>query len=97
MTDALSDIMPVAVRANRVTRQRQTLILRRTVRGTFTTYDVRFPDGTVKHDVNLDRVLRGGRYPADYWCTVHGADSAVGVWVDYPYGRPLRADGSPDR
>ncbi len=79
----------VAVKATSVTRQRRTLILRRSIPFSHNVYDVRFADGTVRHEVNLDAVLQGGRYPADYWSTQHGADRAVGMWVDYPYGRPL--------
>ncbi|MEG9247818.1 hypothetical protein V6S67_06960 [Arthrobacter sp. Soc17.1.1.1] len=87
----------VAVRATEVTKQRRTLILRRSVPWSHNAYDVRYADGTVRHDVNLNAELKGGRYPADFWTTERGARAAIGVWVDYPYGRPLRADGSPDR
>ncbi len=83
--------MPVAVRAIRVTKPHRTLILRRTKLRSFITFDVRYADGTVQPDVDLDAVLKGGSYPADYWTTRHGARAAVGEWVDYPYGRPLRA------
>ncbi len=79
----------VAVKATRVTRQRRTLILRRSVAQPHIVYATRSADGTVRNDVDLNAVLQGGRYPADFWTTRHGADRAVGTWVDYPYGRPL--------
>ncbi|PPB50154.1 hypothetical protein C4K88_05680 [Arthrobacter pityocampae] len=87
----------VAVRATRVTEEHRTLILRRIVPRTYLAFDVRYADGTVRHDVNLDAELKGARYPADLQATERGARAAIGVWADYPYGRPLRADGSPDR
>jgi hypothetical protein len=87
----------VAVKATEVTRQHRTLILRRTVPRTYIAFDVRYADGTVRRDVHLDAELKGARYPADRQATERGARAAVGRWVDYPYGRPLRADGSPDR
>jgi hypothetical protein len=57
-------------------------------------YDARFAGGHEEHDVDLNAVLQGARFPADYWCTLKGAKDAcppvgIGPWVDYPYGRPL--------
>ena len=49
----------------------------------------------VQNNVNLDSVLNGARFPADYHSVKRGAeavagDGVPGEWVDYPYGRPLR-------
>jgi hypothetical protein len=83
--------MPIAVRATVVTRKRRSLIFGRT----YISYDVRFKDGKLQQDVNLDAALQGARYPADYRAVKDGAtavagDGVPGEWVDYPYGRPLR-------
>ena len=83
--------LPVAVRVTLVTRKRRSLIFGRR----YYSYDVRFKDGEIQQDVNLDAVLQGARFPADYRAVKHGAmavagDGAPGKWVDYPYGRPLR-------
>jgi hypothetical protein len=53
-------------------------------------YDVRFADGREEHGVDLNAVLQGARFPADYWSTLDGANHAcpeegTGPWVDYPY------------
>jgi hypothetical protein len=87
----MGETLPVHVRATIVTRKRPSLIFGRT----YYSYDVRFQDGKVEQDVNLDAVLQGARYPADYHTVKEGAqavagDGAPGEWVDYPYGRPLR-------
>jgi hypothetical protein len=86
----VGETLPVAVRATVVTRKRRSLIFGRT----YLSYDVRFKDGEIQKDVNLDAVLQGARFPADYRTVKHGAmavagDGAPGEWVDYPYGRPL--------
>ena len=90
----MSDIMPVHVRATWVAREGRSLILRRPRLRRGIVYDVRFADGTVHHEVHLSTVLQGARFPADYSAVVRGAeavagDGTPGVWVDYPYGRPL--------
>ncbi|TFC45994.1 MULTISPECIES: hypothetical protein [Cryobacterium] len=87
----MGETLPVAVRATVVTRKRRSLIFGRT----HLSYDVRFKDGKVQQDVNIDAVLQGARFPADYHTVVDGAkavagDGVPGEWVDYPYGRPLR-------
>ena len=89
---SVPEVLPVAVRATKVTWQHRNLILRRAVRRTHVVFDVRYADGTVQTEVDLDTVLQGSRYPADYWTTEHGARAVVGEWVDYPYGQPLRDD-----
>ncbi|MBP3036561.1 hypothetical protein J2M53_09890 [Arthrobacter sp. zg-ZUI100] len=83
--------LPVHIRATKYAKPRRLLILG----GPHYTFDVRYQDGEIQHDVNLDAVLDGVRYPADYWSTMRGAvavagDGAPGQWADYPYGRPLR-------
>lgn len=82
--------LPVHVRATRVTRKRPSFFFGKR----YFTYDVRFKDGAVQCDVNLDAVLQGSRFPADYHSVKQGAqavagDGVPGEWVDYPYGRPL--------
>ena len=87
----MGETLPGQVRATVVTRKRRSLIFGRT----HYSYDVRFNDGKVQHDVNLDAVLQGARYPADYHTVKDGAKAVAGhgipgEWVDYPYGRPVR-------
>ena len=82
--------LPVQVRATKVTRKRPSLVFGKT----YYSYDVQFQDGRVQNDVNLDDVLQGARYPADYQTVKNGAqavagDGTPGTWVDYPYGRPV--------
>lgn len=82
--------LPMHVRATRVTRKRPSLFLGK---GYFT-YDVRFESGEVQSNVDLNKVLQGSRFPADYHSVLKGAqavagDGVPGQWVDYPYGRPL--------
>lgn len=86
----MSTTLPGHVRATRPTRKRPSLVLGKG----FYTYDVRFSGGEVHIDVNLDAVLQGSRFPADYHSVKQGAqavagDGVPGKWVDYPYGRPL--------
>lgn len=82
--------MPVAIRATRTWKTRRWLKTRyRSIQ-----YDARFADGREEHDVNLDAILQGARFPADYRSTLEGArracpEEGAGLWVDYPYGRPL--------
>lgn len=88
----MTKTLPIHVRATKVTRKHHSLIFGKT----YFSYDVRFRDGKVQRDVNLDAVLQGARYPADFHPVKEGAqavagDGAPGEWVDYPYGRPLRA------
>jgi hypothetical protein len=57
-------------------------------------YDARFEDGHVERGVDVDKVLQGARFPADYWVTRKGADAAcpeigTGTWVAYATGAPL--------
>ena len=83
------DELPMYVRATRVTRRHLSLVFGRT----YFSYDVRFGDGRVQENVNLDDMLQGARYPADYHAVKNGAqnvagDGVPGPWVDYPYGRP---------
>lgn len=83
--------LPVHVRATKVARKRRSLIFGRT----YFSYDVRFRDAEVQNNVNLDSVLNGARFPADYHSVVRGAEAVAGdgipgEWVDHPYGRPLR-------
>lgn len=86
----MSSQLPIAIRATAHWKTRRWLKTRYlSIR-----YDARFADGREECDVNLDAVLQGSRYPADYWSTKNGADHAcpkegTGAWVDYPYGRPL--------
>lgn len=86
----MSSQMPVAIRATASWKIRRRLKSRyRSIR-----YDARFADGREEHGVDLNGVLQGARFPADYWSTVNGADHACpeegsGAGVDYPYGRPL--------
>lgn len=82
--------LPVHVRATRVTRKRPSFFFGR---GYFT-YDVRYENGDVHSNVDLNKVLHGSRFPADYHAALNGAravagDGSPGQWVDYPYGRPL--------
>ncbi|MET0714915.1 MAG: hypothetical protein ABWY57_08370 [Mycetocola sp.] len=86
----MSSEMPIAIRATASWKTRRWL---RTRYGSMQ-YDARFADGREERGVNLNSTLQGARYPADYWSTVNGADSAcpeegAGPWVDYPGGRPL--------
>lgn len=61
--------MPIAIRATAYWKTRRWLRSRYlSIR-----YDARFADGREEHDVNLDAVLQGSRYPADYWSTKNGA------------------------
>lgn len=83
--------LPVAVRASSSWKQRPRWPRRRY--RSFN-WDVRFADGREEADVNIDKVLQGARFPADYWCVRKGAEGecpeeGIGPWVDYPYGRPL--------
>ncbi|SCB92726.1 hypothetical protein GA0061083_1590 [Pseudarthrobacter enclensis] len=86
----MSSEIPVAIRASASWRRRRWLKSRyRSI-----SYDARFADWREEYGVNLDSVLQGARFPADYWATRQGARSAcpeegTGLWVDYPYGRPL--------
>jgi hypothetical protein len=87
----MTKTLPIHVRATRANRKRSFLIFG----GAYFIYDVRFRDGEVHHNVNLNDVLDGARFPADYHTVVRGAESVAGEgvpgeWVDYPYGRPLR-------
>ena len=86
----MSSQMPIAIRATAHWKTRRWL----KSRYLSTRYDARFADGREEYDVNLDAVLQGSRYPADYRSTKNGADHAcpeegTGAWVDYPYGRLL--------
>lgn len=82
--------MPTAIRATAYWKTRRWLRSRHlSIR-----YDARFADGREEYDVDLDAVLQGSRYPADYRSTKNGARAAcpeegTGAWVDYPYGQPL--------
>lgn len=82
--------MPVAIRAVASWERRRWLKSRyRSMR-----YDARFADGREEYGVDLNAVLKGARFPADYWSIRNGArrvcpESGTGSWVDYPYGRPL--------
>jgi hypothetical protein len=84
--------LPVHVRATRVTRKRPALLFGKR----YFSYDVRFEGGDIQTGVDLNAVLQGARYPADYHSAKRGAqavagdDGVPGQWVDYPYGRPLR-------
>ena len=86
----MSSQMPIAIRATAYWKTRSWLkSLYLSIR-----YDARFADGREEHGVDLDAVLQGARFPADYWSTKYGARDAcpeegAGAWVDYPYGRPL--------
>ena len=55
--------LQVHVRATRFMKPRRLLILG----GPYYIFDVRFRDGEIQHDVDLDAALNGGKYPADYW------------------------------
>lgn len=83
--------LPIYVRAYEVYRERR---WRKGFR-LYRAYDVRFRDGEIQYDVDLDTVLQGARYPADFHCARDGAIAVAGevgvpgLWVDYPYGRPL--------
>jgi hypothetical protein len=85
-----AQLTPVAVRATATWKTRRWLKSRyRSIR-----YDVRFADGREEHGVDLNAVLQGARFPADYRSTRDGAahvcpEEGTGPWVDYPYGRPL--------
>lgn len=86
----MAGVLPMYVRATKVARKRPSLIFGKT----YYSYDVRFKDGRVQEDVNLDDVLEGARFPADYHTVRNGAravagDGVPGPWVDYPYGRPV--------
>lgn len=86
--------LPTRVRATRVTRKRPSLFFGR---GYFT-YDVRFDSGEVQSNVDLNKVLQGSRFPAEYRAVMNGAramagNGVPGQWVDYPYGRPV-GDGA---
>ena len=63
--------LPVHVRATRVTRKRRSLFFGK---GYFTE-DARFRAGEVQYDVNLDAVLSGARFPADYRSVKRGAQA----------------------
>ncbi|UIK88037.1 hypothetical protein [Arthrobacter polaris] len=83
--------LPICVRATRVTRKRASIFFGK---GYFQ-YDVKFEGGEVQNDVNLDAVLQGARFPADFHSVMQGAravagEGVPGQWVDYPYGRPVR-------
>ncbi len=85
----MSSDMPVAIRATASWERRWLRTRYRSIR-----YDVRFADGREEQSVDVNAVLQGARYPADYWSTLNGAELAcpedgTGQWVDYPYGRPL--------
>lgn len=86
----MSSQMPVAIRAAASWKRRRWLKSRyRSIR-----YDARFADGREEQGVDLNAVLQGARFPADYWSTRNGVDLAcpeegTGLWVDYPYGRPV--------
>lgn len=85
--------MPIAVQA---TAQQGIRRLTR-IRYRYFSYALRFADGREVHGLGwaeADKLLQGYRYPADASCTRHGAERhcpafGAGVWVDYPYGRPL--------
>ena len=88
----MGNAMPVHVRARWIPRKRRSLLFG----AAYLSYDVRFANGEVELDVNIDDVLQGARYPADYHATISGAKAVAGrggpgEWVDYPYGRPLPA------
>jgi hypothetical protein len=85
----LNPALPMAVRAT--AELRRTLIGRK--RRIFR-YDARFADGRVAHDVRIDQVLQGRRFPADAWATRGAAEATCpetgpGDWVEYPTGRRL--------
>ena len=82
--------MPVHVRARWIPRKRRSLFFG----AAYLSYDVRFANGEVQLDVDIDDVLQGARYPADFHATISGAKAVAGrgvpgEWVEYPYGRPL--------
>ncbi len=57
-------------------------------------FDVCDAQGHVSGHVNLDTLLSGRKYPADYWATRSAAEEAcpevgTGAWVSYPSGMPL--------
>lgn len=82
--------MPVAIRAAASWKRRRWLkSLYRSIQ-----YDARFADGREEHGVDLNVVLQGACFPADYWSMRNGArrvcpEEGTGLWVDYPYGRSL--------
>lgn len=82
--------MPTAIRATATWKTRRWLRSRyRSIH-----YDARFADGREEYGVDLNAVLQGARFPADYRSTRDGADRAcpeegAGAWVDYPFGWPL--------
>lgn len=86
----MNNTLPAHLRATRVVRKRRSLLFGKS----YFTYDVRLRDGEIQSNVNPNKVLKGARYPADYWTAMNGAeavagDGVPGDWVDYPYGRPL--------
>jgi hypothetical protein len=46
---------------------------------------------------DLDRLLDGRHYPADFWAVVHEADRAFGEgdpsWIKYPHGSRVSTPG----
>ncbi|SLK00884.1 hypothetical protein SAMN06272721_103188 [Arthrobacter sp. P2b] len=59
----MSSQMPVAIRAAVSWKRRRSLKSRyRSIR-----YDACFADGREEHGVELNAILQGARFPADYW------------------------------
>jgi hypothetical protein len=86
-----SDMLPTAVRAKAESKRSFFGRRKRIVR-----YDVRFADGRVALDVDIDRALLGRSLPADAWATKAAAEAecpevGVGAWVEYAYGRRRHA------
>jgi hypothetical protein len=85
------------VTAARPTALRATASSRRTLLGRrkrLLSYDARYADGHVEHNVNADEVLNGQHLPADAWAVRRAAEAACpaagpGAWVEYPSGRLL--------
>lgn len=80
--------MPTRVRGVKFPRPRPSLLFGRD----YIRYDVMYADGVIQDDVDLNKALKGSRYPADYRSTLEGVRAALGdgvpgPWVDYPSGR----------
>lgn len=87
--DVQTSESPSALRATASRRRSVSGRRRRVLR-----YDVRYADGHVEHDVDVDTVLNGRRVPADAWATREAAEAAcpkegVGQWVELGTGRLL--------
>lgn len=61
-------------------------------------YEIRFPDGDNRVVTlrQMDAILNGRSYPADFWAVVGAADAAFGagdrhVLIEWPSGRRIDA------